>query len=83
MRAFIAIRQTLLCSPETKIEKLQYELKTLREYMEEAFTVYNDINEDTRMQLKLINHTLTELQVKHRERLSKESRRIGFIKPEN
>jgi hypothetical protein len=30
-------------------------------YVEEAFTNYNDINEDTRIQLELINQTLAEL----------------------
>ena len=82
MRAFVMIRQTLLCSPETKIEKLQYELKALREYVEEAFTDYNDINEDTRIQIELINQALAELRVKHKEQEKKERPRIGFVKPE-
>ena len=34
--------------------------------MEEDFTDYNDIKEDTRMQLEMINQTLAELQVKKR-----------------
>ena len=33
MRAFVAMRQLILYSPESKIEMLQQELKTLREYM--------------------------------------------------
>ena len=83
MRAFVMIRYTLLCSPETKIEKLQYELKALREYMEEAFTDYNDINEDTRIQTELINQVLAELQVKNKEQVKKERPRIGFVRPED
>lgn len=42
MRAFVAMRQLVLYSPESKIEMLQQELKTLREYMEDAFADYND-----------------------------------------
>lgn len=42
MRAFVAMRQLILYSPESKIEMLQQELKTLREYMEDAFADYND-----------------------------------------
>ena len=43
-------------------------MKNLKDYVEEAFTDYNDINEDTRMQLELINQALAELQVRHKER---------------
>lgn len=83
MRAFVAMRQLVLYSPESKIEMLQQELKTLREYMEDAFADYNDINEDTRMQLELINRTLAELQVRNKEQEKKKRPPIGFIKPEN
>lgn len=37
-------------------------MEELKNYIEEAFTDYNDINEDTRTQLELINQTLAELQ---------------------
>ena len=82
MRAFVAMRQFLFRPPETRTEKLQNELKELRTYVEEAFTDYNDINEDTRIQLELINQVLAELQVKHKEQEKKERPRIGFIRPE-
>lgn len=62
MRAFVAIRQMLATSPTDKVTELQKEVKALKEYIEEAFADYNDINEDTRMQLELINQTLAELQ---------------------
>ena len=68
--------------PESKIERLQNEMKELREYIEEAFTDYNDINEDTRMQIELINQALAELQVKNKEQIRKERPRIGFIRAE-
>lgn len=83
MRAFVAMKQFLIVPPESKIERLQNEMKELREYIEEAFTDYNDINEDTRMQIELINQALAELQVKNKEQISKERPRIGFIKPED
>ena len=34
--------------------------------MEEVFTDQNDINEDTRMQLELINQALAELQERNK-----------------
>ena len=82
MRAFVAMKQFLLVPPESKIERLQNEMKELREYIEEAFTDYNDINEDTRMQIELINQALAELQVKNKEQIRKERPRIGFIRAE-
>lgn len=82
MRAFVAMKQFLIVPPESKIERLQNEMKELREYIEEAFTDYNDINEETRMQIELINQALAELQVKNKERIRKERPRIGFIRAE-
>lgn len=62
MRAFVAVRQLLLNPPVSPIHELQNEVKELKEYIEEVFADYNDINEDTRTQLELINQTLAELQ---------------------
>ena len=57
--------------------ELEKQIKELRAYMEEVFTDYNDINEDTRMQLEMINQTLAELQV--RKRIEEKPRNpIGF-----
>ena len=50
--------------------------------MEEIFTDYNDINEDTQMQLELINETLAELQMKNKER-NKPRNPIGYKIPED
>lgn len=82
MRAFVAVRQLISNSPVGKYAELQQEIKKLKEYMEEVFTDQNDINEDTRMQLELINQTLAELQVKHKQQEKKQRPRIGFIKSE-
>ena len=79
-RAFVAIRQLIIDTPANKVQELQHELKELKEYIEEVFIDYNDINEDTRIQLELINKTLAELQVQNK--LSNKPRNpIGFIKP--
>lgn len=81
MRAFVAIRQMLSTPVPSPVEKLQQEVKELKEYIEEVFADYNDVNEDTRMQLELINETLAELQSnKNRER-EKSRSRIGFYTP--
>ncbi len=78
-RAFVAMRQLLLNPPVDRVALLQQEMKELKEYLEEVFTDYNDINDDTRMQLELINQTLAELQVKERD--FKERKRIGYRLP--
>lgn len=80
MRAFVYVRQLIANPPVDKTVELRQEMKELKEYIEEVFTDYNDINEDTRMQLELINKTLAELQVQ--KKLSDRSRNpVGFVKP--
>ena len=81
MRAFVAVRRLISNPPVDKNAELREEMKKLKDYMEEIFADQNDINEDTRIQLELINQTLAELQV--HQKLSDKSRRpIGFIQPE-
>jgi hypothetical protein len=82
VRAFVAIRQLVLNPPIDRVSELQYELKELKRHIEEVFTDYNDINEDTRMQLELINQSLAELQSKKRTE-DKPRRRVGFIVDNN
>ena len=79
MQVFVAMRQLIHTSPVDNIGELKNELKELKEYIEEVFTDQNDINEDTRMQLELINQTLAELQTK--DRGFKERKRIGYQLP--
>lgn len=78
MRAFVAIRQLTTNLPQNEFSKLQQEVKELKAYIEEAFADYNDINEDTRTQLELINLSLAELQAKRTENQSRP--RIGYVK---
>ena len=77
MRAFVAIRQHLILKPADNIAELHTELKELKAYIEDIFTDQNDINEDTRMQLELINQLLAEMQT-DKKLLNKPIRRIGF-----
>ena len=67
MRAFVAVRQLVSALPVNDITRLQDEIKELKEYVEAAFADYNDINEDTRMQLELINQAIAELQAKDKQ----------------
>lgn len=79
MRAFVAIRQLITTPPADRIGTLEKQMKELKEYIEDVFADYNDINEDTRMQLELINQTLAELQTK-RKIEEKPRNPIGFKK---
>lgn len=80
MRAFVAVRQLIANPPVDRVAQLQNDLKDLKAYIEDVFADYNDINDDTRMQLELINQTLAELQ--SQKRLSEKPRNpIGYIKP--
>ena len=82
MRAFVAVRQLILAPPTDRVAEIEKEIKKLKEYIEEVFSDYNDINEDTQMQLELINQTLAELQVK-RNSSEIPRRPIGFHKSGN
>jgi ORF6N domain. len=77
MRAFVSVRQALKTKPSDRVLSLESEIKELKEYIEEVFTDYNDINDDTRMQIELINQSLAELQADKKES-NKPRRRIGF-----
>ena len=81
MRAFVSIRHLLLNPPEEEVKELRREMKELKQHLEEVFTDYNDINEDTRIQLEQINEALAELQVKNKA-LEKPRLQIGFNAPQ-
>lgn len=80
MRAFVAVRQMLLNPPTDPVYELQNEMKELKTYIEEVFADYNDINDDTRVQLELINQTLAELQAQ-KKLVDKPRNPIGFVTP--
>ena len=77
MRAFVAVRQMISLPSSGTLAGLQLEVKELKAYIEEVFADYNDINEDTRVQLELINQTLAELQSQIQGATNR--RPIGFV----
>ena len=77
VRAFVAMRQMLSNPPIDEVKQLQTEFREFKAYIEEVFTDYNDLHEDTRMQLELINESLAELQV-NRKLSDKPRNPIGF-----
>jgi len=81
MRAFVTIRQSFISKPIGSIAELQTEIKELNAYIEDAFSDYNDINEDTRIQIELINQSIAELHTGN-ILISKPRKRIGFITEE-
>ena len=78
MRAFVTIRQSIISNPVGSVTELQTELKELKAYIEDVFANYNDINEDTLMQIDLINQSLAELHTDKRL-VDKPRKKIGFI----
>ena len=81
MRTFVAVRQVITVSPAENEKELRNEMKELKAYIDEIFTDQNDINEDTRMQLELINQSLAELQA-NKSTNNIQRRRIGLM-PQN
>ena len=82
MRAFVYVRQFAINThPTTRITVLEKQMLELKQYINEVFTDYNDINEDTRIQLELINETLAELQTKNKAS-NKPRYQIGFNAPQ-
>ena len=77
VRAFVAMRQLILNPPIDRVSELQNEVRELKKYVENVFKDYNDINEDTRLQLELINESLAELQATNKA-LNKPLNPIGF-----
>jgi phage regulator Rha-like protein len=83
VRAFNAMREVLL-NPHVQaceVKELQNEVRQLQQYIEHVFADYNDINEDTRMQLENICEVLAELQAGNKL-LNKPRNPIGFIMPQ-
>jgi len=62
---------------EHRVTEIQIKFDFLKQYIEEIFKDYNDINEDTRTQLELINQTLAQLQSENKEK-NTPRKKIGF-----
>ena len=78
MRAFVTLRQLLVLNTVNNTAELEAKIKEMKEYIEEVFTDYNGINEDTRMQIELINESLAQLHT-DKKIADKPRNRIGFI----
>ena len=81
MRAFVAIRRMAAALPNTAADlaQLRKDFEELKLDIEDIMANQNDINEDTRMQLELINQSLAALQSAPK----KPRRPIGFHIPED
>jgi len=81
MRAFVAIRRMAAALPNTAADlaQLRKDFEELKLDIEDIMSNQNDINEDTRIQLELINQSLAALQTAPK----KPRRPIGFHIPED
>ena len=70
------MRRLLQINSPEEIKSLQKDFKLLQTYIEEMFADQNDINEDTRMQMELINEAIAELQIKNKPRRMEE---VGYL----
>ncbi|MFR7825380.1 MAG: hypothetical protein ACLU30_20890 [Odoribacter splanchnicus] len=61
----MAIRGVSIPSVDMNVQ-LRQKVKKLWKYIGEAFTDQNNIDEDTRMQIELVDQALAELQVKYK-----------------
>ena len=79
MRAFVTVRKAVsqISDTDNRLNRLEQNFSELKCDLEEIFTDYNDINEDTRLQLEMINETLAELQT--RKKLNADRPRVGFL----
>jgi len=59
VRAFNAMATVILNPPVNEVKELQNEVRQLKQHIDEVFTDYNDINEDTCMELENINEKLS------------------------
>ncbi|MDE5976231.1 MAG: ORF6N domain-containing protein [Muribaculaceae bacterium] len=77
MRAFVAMRKMVTANPMAlRLSNLEKSFEELKQDLEEIFSDYNDINEDTRAQLDAINTVLADLQSS--DSLRKSRPKIGF-----
>lgn len=69
MRAFVAIRRMAVSLPQPSedIRQLRQDFEELKLDIEDILANQNDINEDTRAQLELINQSLAALQTTHKQ----------------
>lgn len=64
MRAFVAVRHILLNPTTDDMKVLRNDFEKFKLYFEEVLSDINEVDEDTRMQIELINESIAELQAK-------------------
>ena len=79
MRAFVRMRTAFVSIERlsTDIEQLRHQISELNHYMEDVLRDQNDINEETMIQLQLINESLAEMQVNNSSATAPRQK-IGF-----
>lgn len=82
MRAFVSLRH-LIMLPDTsdRLERIEREIKDIKEEMNDILHDQNDINESIRAQLDAISVAFAELQAD--KSTLKPRRRIGFVQDES
>lgn len=75
-RGFVAMRQFVTLPKQDRIAQLEERMEKMENYIEEVIADVNDINEDTRVQLELLNESFAELQVENQRKTKRP--RIGF-----
>lgn len=77
MRAFVTVRQMIAANPvAARLSTLEKNFEELKQDLEGIFADYNEINEDTRIQLDAINTALADLQSDRKK--APPRKRIGF-----
>ena len=79
MRAFVKMRSTFSAieNLSTDVEHLKDKISLLNNYLENVLREQNDINEDTMMQLQLINESIAQMQAENTDKQTKRNK-IGF-----
>ena len=79
MRAFVKMRTTLASVERLSmdIEDMRHQISELNHYMEGILKDQNDINEETMMQLQLINESLAEMRSDRIDSITRRNK-IGF-----
>ena len=80
MRAFVRMRSALASVDKLSMDivEMRYQISELNHYMEDVLRDQNDINEETMMQLQLINESLAEMR-SEKTSSNTNKKRIGFI----
>ncbi len=79
MRAFVAMRKQIseLSEQQMQIDKLEMKVDRLNDYVENILHDQNEINEETAMQIELINQSIARLNVD--KQTDKPRSKIGFV----